>query len=373
MGFSDRKNIFLIAWIAGSLSLFGCSESSNKPLIEVINTGSAALETNSSLATYDTSLVSISSASSGSLVQLKTLYSSLVNFSDGLDNSWNTLITLPGGSFATGPDFTGGNLSFASQTDWVGVANSTTSQSDYVMLMEFAASVFDGGNTISSCMRMQANNDDHYRFSIASSTADISYRASAAWTSVASAAVSLTPAASTTYFVKTSAVGGDLSLKIWDSSSTEPTTAQVTVTDATYASGYPCLMFQAGITGTVDNIRIGSSSYSTDYSIANPTFVFPAIPQRAGIRSVSATVTSTGSDAVKFDVSLDGGTTYLVWDGTTWVSNSLGYASANTLADVSANIASMPLVSGLVLIRAYLHSETGYSTPSLSGLSIVYK
>lgn len=352
-----------------TLFLFSCSDTSSFSLYEIVNTGSATVVANSSSSVYDSTAITITN---GSAV-LKTQYTSLDQFSDLTAGNWTTQVTLPGGSFSVGPDFSGGTMGFTSITDWVGLANVSSTLTDYVMIGEFSASVFDGGNTISTCMRLQANLDDQYRLSLAGGTMDISYRAAAAWTSAGTAAVSLTPTAGSNYRFKATASGSTIAFKVWDITATEPTTDQLSVTDATYSSGYPCVIAQAGIAGAFDNLRIGSATMTSDYVKTNPTFVFPAFSYRAGISSISSSVVASGSDAVLFDVSTDGGTVYQIWDGTAWVTNTSGYTTAMTLSTLSAQIGSLAVGGGTVLVRAYMHSETGYTTPSVGPLTVRYR
>lgn len=349
---------------------FGCSQKSSFTLGQIMKTGSAVSPVESEAAVFDSSLLQVSSGT----ISLKSQYTRLDTFNDNTAGNWTTSVTAIGGSFATGPDFSLGSLSFSSLTDWVGLADSGTAVTNYVQLFEVNASVLDGANTLSSCMRMQANFDDHYRFTIAGGNLEISSRATSAFSSLGTTAASLTPTTGSNYFVKTSSIGSSLGMRVWEVGTAEPTADQISVTDTTYASGVPCLLFQAAQTAVVDNIRIGPAAFESDYSRANPSFVFPNIDQRAGIAAVSSTITKAGSDDVKFDVSIDDGASYLFWDGSAWTTNLNGYADANPLATMSAAIANLGRSgTGYIKIRAHLHSELGYSSPTLSNLEITYR
>ena len=353
-----------------SLVVSGCLKKSSLTLAEVVSLGNTPLASDNSASVYDSQLLQIDSQGR---ISLKPQYSALYTFSDLSDQGWSSQVTATGGTFSTGPDFSAGLLSFASLTDWVGLALASSTQSDYVQLVEYQASVFDGASTLSTCMRMQGNLDDHYRFSLASGNLDISYRATSAFTSAGTQALALTPAADTTYMVKSTAVGSTLGLRIWQKGTAEPSSDQLSVTDATYASGSPCLLFQAGQTATVDNIRIGGSTYTSDYSTANPTFVFPEFDQRSGVVAVQGEASEPGDDRIRFDVSTDGGTTYQTWNGSQWNANTAGYSGAVSLATLSAFIQGLPRGDlGRVKIRAYFHSELGYTSPSLTPLTIVH-
>ena len=352
--------------------LLSCTEKSTIPLYQLTKSGSVNFS--ASDGTYDSSVISVSNG----VFALKPLYQTIYNFNDNLDGGWSSQITGLGGSFATGPDFSLGTISFASQTNWVGLTNLASSLTDYVTVSEFSASVLDGASTLSSCLRAQANLDDHYLLSLASGTLDISVRTGGITTSLGTAALALTPVTGTTYMMKASAIGTTLGFRVWESGTTEPTSDQISFTDATFASGSPCVMVQAGVTGAFDNIRVGDSAYTTDYSTAAPSITFPAVPLRAGLGRVAASVAASGSDSVRFEVSLDGGATFLIWDGFSWITNTAGFNGANVLSTFSERISELPMPSENlaltnVIIKAYLHSQLGYTTPQLSSLTIVYK
>lgn len=101
----------------------------------------------------------------------------------------------------------------------------------------------------------------------------------------------------------------------------------------------------------------------------------PASIPKAGFQATSlidfdATITEPGSDTITFTIVVNGVEKY--WDGLAWVDSS-GYPQTNTLAEVSANISSLPLV-GLASINhwRYFHSADGSTTPELDDTTFEY-
>jgi hypothetical protein len=300
-------------------------------------------------------------------VSLTTLYQTIYDFSTLAHQGWNSPMPLSGGGFASGPTFASGDFSYVSDaTNWHGMANLTSPLlTDYVMVSEFTANLASPLDMMAVCMRVQANLDQHYTFTMWSGNYNI-YRHNAGFTGLATSA-GFVPVVGTTYMIKSYAVGTALKLKIWAKGAAEPGAWGASATDATYASGYPCLDFYIQQNATYDNIRIGDATYTTDYSMSDPTFMFASatITGRT-ITSVTGSVTASGSDTVKFDVSIDGGLTFLAWNGSAWAANA-AYAGAMTLSTLSTNISSLT-VPATLHVRAHLHSDLGYSTPVLSNL-----
>lgn len=129
---------------------------------------------------------------------------------------------------------------------------------------------------------------------------------------------------------------------------------------------------------TFDDLQIFSAVKTVEaswneqyhYSIANPSIVVASGVTADALVSFLATANTTGSDTVKFTlVNSD----ELYWDGSSWSVGNGTYAQSSTIADVIANIASLDISSGAIIkIKAYLHSDDGYSTPELVSASIEY-
>lgn len=106
------------------------------------------------------------------------------------------------------------------------------------------------------------------------------------------------------------------------------------------------------------------------YSITNPSIVVASGITADALISFLATVTVTGSDAVKFTL-VNGSELY--WDGAAWSVASGTYAQSNTAAEILTNIAALDISAGYIIkVKAYLHSNNGHSTPTLTSVSLDY-
>jgi len=106
------------------------------------------------------------------------------------------------------------------------------------------------------------------------------------------------------------------------------------------------------------------------YDTNNPTII-PTQPMYAqSLTTFLETSVITGSDNIKYVLTVDGTDTY--WDGGSWVESS-GYAQSNTATEINTNLATLDLTGGKVIIpKIYLHSNDGTSTPTLKNLYMVY-
>lgn len=78
----------------------------------------------------------------------------------------------------------------------------------------------------------------------------------------------------------------------------------------------------------------------------------------------------TGADEIYYTIVINNQDKY--WDGAAW-SNSDGATQFNTAVEIQTNKASLDISSGAtVKVRAFLKSDTGYSTPALSYVTVDY-
>jgi len=110
------------------------------------------------------------------------------------------------------------------------------------------------------------------------------------------------------------------------------------------------------------------------YSVSNPIIDLDQAVVTVGGGIVSwtsfvETITTVGSDAVKYVLSDDAGVTFKWWSGAAWVVSS-GYAESNTGAEINTNIASFPITTDGMKIKVYLHSNDGTTTPNIDNLTI---
>jgi len=109
----------------------------------------------------------------------------------------------------------------------------------------------------------------------------------------------------------------------------------------------------------------------TTYSLENPSIVVNSSVLTDGLSSVSEVATKTGSDEIKYLVFFGGVNFY--WTGAAWAVSDGTYAQANTIIEINANAATLDLSAGGTLQgKALLHSNNGYSTPTLLSNTYTY-
>lgn len=106
------------------------------------------------------------------------------------------------------------------------------------------------------------------------------------------------------------------------------------------------------------------------YPVSNPTIKPIATIGVEDVSAFTASIVAAGLDEVRFVLEVNGVDKY--WDGSAW-SNSVGYAQSNTAAEINTNVTSYDFSAGHILnIIAYLHSDTGATTPSIDNIAITY-
>lgn len=121
-------------------------------------------------------------------------------------------------------------------------------------------------------------------------------------------------------------------------------------------------------TPELDNIQ--ASHDTIGYDVTNPDILTNISFNASTLTSFIDAVTNGGGDTVKYQLVLDGINKY--WNGSAWV-NGAGYAQTNTASEVNTNIgAFLNLTNGAlpVQVRAFLHSDTGASTPTLDSITV---
>lgn len=113
------------------------------------------------------------------------------------------------------------------------------------------------------------------------------------------------------------------------------------------------------------------SAPETLYATSNPTIAPTTGINLDGLDGFSQVAAISGSDQVKWVITLDGVDKY--WNGSAWSTSDGTYAQANTVAEVLANKDSLPVSSGATAIpKAFLHSGDGTTTPTLTSLTMLY-
>ena len=108
------------------------------------------------------------------------------------------------------------------------------------------------------------------------------------------------------------------------------------------------------------------------YSITNPTIEFLESFTHEGLEAFTETSTKTGSDEVKYVLTKDGINYY--YDSVTelWIVSDGTYTQTNTATEISANKASFIEIGVTTKIIAYLHSDDGSTTPTLTQVDIEF-
>lgn len=102
------------------------------------------------------------------------------------------------------------------------------------------------------------------------------------------------------------------------------------------------------------------------YPTDNPKITPTTALRTDDLQSISETVTKSGSDDVRYTMSVDGVEKF--WNGSAWT-NSAGYAQTNTVAEITANAVALISAKADIIPIAYLHSGTGQTTPSILNLA----
>lgn len=109
---------------------------------------------------------------------------------------------------------------------------------------------------------------------------------------------------------------------------------------------------------------------NTGYLTTNPSIMDNTSLRSSELISFSEIVTKAGSDNVKYIIQVNG---IDKWSNAGTVEASNGtYSQANTAAEINAVIGDFLSTRALFKIKAFIHSDTGATTPELDSLSIIY-
>ena len=108
---------------------------------------------------------------------------------------------------------------------------------------------------------------------------------------------------------------------------------------------------------------IGSYDTSDPPIVGNNTLSFAQ-----NLTSFVATATTPSGTEIRYQVSVNNGSTYRYWNGAIWTTSDLTYAQSSTASDINVNISTLGS-SGTFKVRAMLHS-TGANTPTLDNIAV---
>jgi len=309
--------------------------------------------------------------------QLKVNYQEVETFtSPGYDSRW------------TNRDFDGGiqiltqsfnRLNYNCSTNFSGVSYDGLTLTDSINYLETRINNYGGGpDRISMIGRMQYDSTNGYSYYqvVTDSTHHRLYKKiNNALFLIQQVPVTLSITTGVTYAQKLKMVGNSIQFKIWQLGTTEPTSYVFTTTDNSITSGEltaSCYLGQ----GFWDNVRVYDTDSVADYETTVQTVIFDNYEFEQDLFKWSgfdASLELNTSDEIRFDLSLDGGTTYLTHDGSDWVTNSNGFTDALTAAEMNQNITSLTTNTNQVRLRAFLKSADGTTTPKIQQVKLLYK
>jgi hypothetical protein len=114
---------------------------------------------------------------------------------------------------------------------------------------------------------------------------------------------------------------------------------------------------------------------NSGYSEANPNILSSFQMQASALSAFSETASYSGSDNVQYTILINGADYY--WNGSGWVTSNGTYSQSNTASVINSNCGSSSLATILgtgsyVQIRAFLHSASGTTTPTLTSIAVTY-
>lgn len=123
---------------------------------------------------------------------------------------------------------------------------------------------------------------------------------------------------------------------------------------------------------TVQNTADYTKGYTlpeTIYATDDPTILVKGGFEVDSLSGFITTNSIVGSDDIRYIMRVNA--TDFYWDGTEWTESDGTYAQANTEADVLANVGAFDK-EGTLQLKAFLHSDDGTTTPTLTDVTIDY-
>jgi hypothetical protein len=309
--------------------------------------------------------------------QLKINYQEIENFtSTGYNTRW-TNRAFDGGINILTQSFS--RLNYNCSTNFSGVSYDGLTQTDAINYLETRINNYGGGpDRISMIGRMQydsTNGFSYYQVVTDATHHSLYKKVNDALFLIQQVPVTLTITTGVTYAQKLKMIGNSIQYKIWQLGTTEPASYVFTTTDNSIANGEIAASCYLG-QGYWDNVRVYDTDSVADYETSVQTVIFENYEFEQDLFKWSgfeATLELNTSDEIRFDVSLDGGTTYMTHDGSDWVTNSNGYTDALSTSALNQNIVSLTTNTTQVRLRAYLKSADGTSTPKIQQVKLLYK
>jgi hypothetical protein len=109
---------------------------------------------------------------------------------------------------------------------------------------------------------------------------------------------------------------------------------------------------------------LGGATYST----ANPTVTTQNTFKVSALATFVETKSVAGSDQVKYTLVVDGVEKY--WTGTAWATSDGTYSQSNLASEINTNAPTLSTGYANVRVKAFLHSESGTTRPTLTDNTI---
>jgi hypothetical protein len=309
--------------------------------------------------------------------QLKINYEEIENFSSASYSSRWSARAFDGGISILTQSFD--RLNYNCSTNFSGVSFNGLTLTDSINYLETRINNYGGGpNRVSMIGRMQydSTNGFSYYHVVTDSTHHSLYKkVDDALFLIQQVPVTLTLSTGITYAQKLKMIGNSVQYKIWELGSVEPASYVFTTTDNSIASGEltaSCYLGQ----GYWDNLRIYDIDSLADYETTVHTIEFDNYEFEQDLFKWSgfeATLELNVSDQIRFDVSLDGGSNYLTYDGNDWITNTNGFNDALSSSELNQFITSLTTDTTQVRLRAYLKSADGTTTPKIQQVKLLFK
>jgi len=123
---------------------------------------------------------------------------------------------------------------------------------------------------------------------------------------------------------------------------------------------------------TIENYQAKLKSTNGTYPTDDPTILLiTGKTFSAAAFLFSITETKPSGSNITYILSKDNGSTWYYWSGTAWVTSNGTYSQSSNSADIIANLATLPFISGTFKWKVFLHS-TGTTTPILEKVRVKF-
>ncbi len=168
-------------------------------------------------------------------------------------------------------------------------------------------------------------------------------------------------------------VADQIDYKVWEASELEPNNWQLQVNNATHANGKPglaCLTAQ----GHWHNLRQYDVNSLTDYSLNAASFSLQNLTFEKTIKleAIILNAITPNQTAIRFDLSLDNGNTFMSFINGEWQENTQDFDQALTLDQFNQELKKLTLNLTQLKLRIHLKSLDGNTTPKIQSLKLKY-